>query len=775
MGEKHSSETKKQLKKLEQTVETSVTEAKKMDKLSQQISSRREDEIQMFHKGINGNKNISETAINELSVIRRLIGLRLIMTILIFVAFLLVYHIFLSPFFEGVGWHSVVAEIFLLILSYVIVNHLALRRVRRLLDRKTNRWKNRLSRINNQIHERIKESNSESFLATFRTLVSNFVNLTANFVPIVGKVEETLEHQHLCYRIADSIIACFDKYTIKTGQHENLEKSLKDRLPILRAEEEIKAEYLQRLAKELDYPLLALKLLYYDFSGNTELRRLTWQQIKSDNASIEGLLRFLHENEIVSLAETKHSDAIDLVNSLGDFSIEKLRSGLKNQALILDQIETVFDLGTKEKLLESEGEFKPKTILEMGVDLFVENLSNESVYSILSSVASLAVDRSLEEKKDALVKSLMVVTSSSEIPWLKTISNEVAGRDSGSVDILFVYSILKEERRGEEVTLRDAATISKSYLMEQKKKRTPQRDVFERLLKEGKWVDSIQYLNAITFNHIEKEIGEMAEEKEKLKAIRNVSKNFLSQNTIMQVLESYTLIAYLVMAKTKEGELMPKVDRIRDYAERDIFWFKKYTDSARIGIVPPGMTFRRFCNEFEKNLRVYSGSEKIISNIVIHRFTVSEFSSKQISIGEPYDPPWILLRDLIVENIRPQKLRTYLRYCELINESFWIKPFHEIIRDFLIDSMPDEFESLTRMMESKKLLPHICSEFGKKDLKGLVRHIILSEEQEMIKKKLNEILLTLLSPLDAETIRKISQAFYRRLHSFGIVASTMNI
>ena len=783
MVEKHSTETRKKLEELEETVETGVAEAEKMDKVSEQISSRREYEIQTFQRGIHENMQILDTAINELSVIRALINLRLLLTIVIFASFVLIYHMFLSSHIETVfrsfsetPWlSSMVIDTFFLMLSYFIVNHLALHHVRKSLDTKVRNWKKILRGSNTDKLRKIEESKSATFITRMRNLASNFMKLTASFVPIVKEVEEALEHQHLCYRIVDSIVACLKRYSIETSQHQNLETYLKGKLSITRTEEEIKLEYLQRLAKKLDYPLLALKLLYYDFSGDTELCRTTWQQIKSDKTAIEGLLRFLQRNEIISLERMKVADATKLVSFLDEFSTDRLRSGLKNQALILKQMEIVLDRAYKEGIAKKGVEFEPETAREMGIDLFVEDLTNKSIYQILSSVAGVAIDRNLEEKKDAIVKSLMVLSSASKMSWLREISNEIAGSDHNSIDILFVYNILKEERRGEAVTLRDASTVSTSYLREQKKKRFPQRDMFERLLKEGSWIDSIQYLNVIILNRMEKEIGEMTKEKEKLNAIKDISKNFLSQNTIMQVLESYTLMAYLVMAKTKAGMLMPRIDAIRDHAEKDIFWFKKYTNSARIGIVPPGMTFRQLCSAFERNLLARRGSKNIRSNIVIHRFTVSEFSSRQISIGETYEPPWVLLRDLIVENIPPEKLRIYLRYCELINESFWIKPFHEIIRDFLWDSMPNKFDSLMSMMKTKKILPSICSEFGKPDLRELVHHIVLSEEPETIKKKLNRTLLKLLAPLDTETISKISDAFYRRLHNFGVVEAVIRV
>jgi len=360
LKEKHSPETKKRLNELKETVESSVQKAKDIDKLRQDITSQRTNEVQIFYRGITENEQNSETAIDELSIVRRLINLRLILTLVIFVVFLLIYNVFLTPIIGSFRWNLIAVPTLLLVLSYFIVNHLALRPVKELLSSKVDEWKKSLNRTQSKTYKAIEENERKGFLTKLNAEVSRFIHVTTSFVPMVRQVEEALEHQHLCYRIVDSILACLKRYNIKTNLLTKLEKQLKEKPPIRLSKEEITAEYLQRLAKKVKYPLLALKLLFYDFSGDTELCRLTWQQIKSDNESIENLLRFLHENNIISLEEIETARAVNLVNSLDDFSIQKLRWGLKSLRLIFELIEIVRDRAKREKLVERQIETRTR-------------------------------------------------------------------------------------------------------------------------------------------------------------------------------------------------------------------------------------------------------------------------------------------------------------------------------------------------------------------------------------------------------------------------------
>ena len=200
-----------------------------------------------------------------------------------------------------------ILEIVVIAISYFIVNQLAFEPISESLIRKEIRWQQNLKYLTNETVGAIKKSKRNDFVSSLRNQISNFLITTGNFTPLVKNVKETLEYQHLSYRIVDSIISCLSRYKIQFDELPKLRMQLKARPPPCSSNEEITEHYLLTASQKLEINPLSIKLIYYDFLGDSELRNTIWQQIKNDKgelkneySQVKSLLTFLKSNNIVN-------------------------------------------------------------------------------------------------------------------------------------------------------------------------------------------------------------------------------------------------------------------------------------------------------------------------------------------------------------------------------------------------------------------------------------------------------------------------------------------
>jgi hypothetical protein len=145
-------------------------------------------------------------------------------------------------------------------------------------------------------------------------------------------------------------------------------------------------------------------------------------------------------------------------------------------------------------------------------------------------------------------------------------------------------------------------------------------------LREGEWLPRLPTLLDRTYNNILKKnnrlLKKLAEALRQRPAIREPLETVfkdLSIDTIARFLESKKRIAYLLTFRVREGTFAYLLDclvssednKIRQLQKHGVilqsngqskYNFRQYTNSARIGIVPAGLSFDKFSSTFQKDL-----------------------------------------------------------------------------------------------------------------------------------------------------------------------------
>jgi hypothetical protein len=534
-------------------------------------------------------------------------------------------------------------------------------------------------------------------------------------------------------------------------------------------EEDIRNLYLLDFSKIGKYDLYSLTLIYYDYIGYKNIANNKWNLIQNKTELIEKFVDFTTKYKIIDFKQLSKNEYNVILEYLSEFSINNINNAIDNYIIIKTDLEIVISNLKNENI--SLQQFEYCDVFKSGINLFKNSLTDVEIYNIFLYFFREKIINIHNDIKDSVIKCIIAMSPLQSSPQIRKYANINLGNDEKGVDIIFIYALLKELRKDEEVKIKDTINELDEMILNNKNKRLPQYNEFKRLLQEGIWIDSIRYAGFNVLRKLEISIGELSNEKQILMSIKNVAKSYLSQNTIMQVLESNSLIAYIIMANTKQGNIMPLIDELKEQDKKNIFWFKKYTTSARIGIIPPSLTFNYFTKYFKEKLPY--NSKKYISNIIIHRFPVSEFSSEQLSIGEEYEAPWMIIRDLIYTHVDSKKISTYIKYSVMINESFINKTLYEILRDFLMTLDEHMHNEVKHILDNNNIMFSIFNEFEVNDMKGLLNYIYANQNYKIYKIRFIKVLNEYLYSYDANFVNEFSEFLFNRLLDFGIVANSI--
>lgn len=267
---------------------------------------------------------------------------------------------------------------------------------------------------------------------------------------------------------------------------------------------------------------------------------------------------------------------------------------------------------------------------------------------------------------------------------------------------------------------------------------------------------------------IQNELKEREAEKETLDSIRRLTEAFVSDDTLIQILESHALVAYIITFKTEEGRFAELLDELLDEDTKNIFWFTKYGLSSRIGIIPRDMTFEQLVEEFEEALT--SKANGFRSNVIIQSFAVSAFNSKQIPLGKGYKSAMEIIRELLAKYMSPEDLRIYFRYGILIGQTFEIRSFAELIRDYLTKKLPDKLSAIHTKCEENNIMEVLIREFHCDSVKALAKTMLTMNKTKAIN-LIDKVLSQHLNILTDDERDDLAKATYRRLRDIARVWS----
>lgn len=166
------------------------------------------------------------------------------------------------------------------------------------------------------------------------------------------------------------------------------------------------------------------------------------------------------------------------------------------------------------------------------------------------------------------------------------------------------------------------------------------------------------------------------------KALRKVDLETIGRN-----LETERFIPYLITFQTKLGPLSQLIDlltapkkleaagiEIRSVGERWKYNFGPYTDNARFGLVPEGMTFEELQRDFQEDLmRVLNARDRLLHpdgtkkvelqgiEVMLHRF--SGIGRYHYPFESPFSSHLALsrLKDVLAENLSQEELLTLVQ------------------------------------------------------------------------------------------------------------------
>jgi hypothetical protein len=768
--EKHLPRTEKgrlQVQQLNTAVEVTQQKAKELDALSNDVITAGTTEAQSVVDATKQTQSIILDVSKELPTLRRFASERIFLILVLFVGLRAI--LYASFPFLGAVW--TLADVTLLVLVTILVEGLLVPLGLTEEKKTLGRWTTETGELQSRSSSRL-ESWKDSLHEQFSRLQSwshNIPRVARTFVPLLGSLFETVEQEHECLRTVETMKSLLTSLTFEPSETAALIQGFDTDLPIFQSILEIQDSYVQRLADRLGLPVVCVRLLFFDFTGSSQERNTAWEKVKHDKSMAIRLLDFLVARNLLPKTEFTNEQKFNIVAKSSQFSVQRLRWAHRNLLSVQAWFSSLVEAARQESLSSSDEGFRLNAF-GSGVDLSVEQLSANAIYDLLEHAARQVLDASLRSRQE-IACALLVIVAASRVYPMKTVACQRAAANNDCIDLLFSYIHMKTDP-SKLSTLRDATTQEKSKLDELRTRWRPGWERLQATLKQGEWSDSLYYLLREALDKLKEDWGSFTETKEKLAAFRDVAANMLSLSTVAQILESRSVIAYLITVSSRLGEIMPRIDELLQ--SRDgIFWFAKYTDSTRIGIVPPGMTFSDFCQQFQKRLKI---GEQWKANIIIQSFTLSSFNTFPLHFGEHFETPWTILRRLIGYHLDISTLRLYLRYGELIRDSFLDKPFFEVVADFIYSSRyREQFEELREKFNRCDIMKTICSELHVDGIRGFLDFVTHTEDPKFVKSVLKKAFKDKLALEDEELLNRLAEAVLKRFLSFSRIAPDLSI
>lgn len=258
-------------------------------------------------------------------------------------------------------------------------------------------------------------------------------------------------------------------------------------------------------------------------------------------------------------------------------------------------------------------------------------------------------------------------------------------------------------------------------------------------LAEGNWWSRLPWVIEEVLKKIGKQIQEEIERFAKVMAnrppivdvLRRIFRS-LKLETIERFLEARTFTAYLLTFDGLEGSMANLVDSLSffkgakyranltrlgvrfTFRDREKYIFKDYIKQCRIGLIPMGMSFNKFIEEFEHDLTVAYQNREIldlpnaeISNfeVIIHRFGLSGRDRRGL---ENFNPDGLRphaiprVQELLACTLFPEDIVALICYEQSpIDDKFELEP---IINDLLVLGTITEFvgDTIPKFTQAQK-------------------------------------------------------------------------
>lgn len=761
MAEEKKSDPDVEVKNLDLKVNNLSTLSQSIEKQIKQFEDVRKNELETIHSENFKNKTLLENYVNNKKLLNDINYKRILLIFFSYLIMSLFYYFFIYNYFvNNYNIINYVINIPFLIISYIIVNNFYYDRNIYEINIRNEYIEKELNDSNNLLFGKIQKWNLNNSVNIIKSNITNFISISTTFIPTIGKIKKLLESQNYSHSIFNSIDILLIRYNFTEDEIREVHSELINNVLYEFNKDELERIYLSIASNKLKLNEYILSLLYYDFFIKTNNITYFWEKLKLNITNLKEYIYTIKKHQIINFYNLTDDECLIICSKLDKYTLSKIENGFKNYSNIKDILNYINEKGIKEKIFVCEHYFNPI----FNNIIFNDKIEKEDLYEIIL--------KNLTENglKEALCKVLLGITSSETIPYLKEISSIKIGYDEDSTDLLFLYIKMKEEDN--KISLKEVLTKEISYLNSIKQDKISVYNKFKVSLQEGHWITSLYYVFFQIFESLEQTNISLKHSIENERAIKEVAKTFLSQKIIMHVLESNTLIAYIIMAKTEEGNLMPILDELAEGKNRNLFWLEKYTTSSRIGILPPGITFNKFCDKLKDELFPYSN--EVVSNILIHRFPVSDFNSMQITIGSPYESSWTMIKRLILSHIDIDKISIYLRYSDFINESFYNKSFFEFIRDYIYDNFDYKKKELEEIISNKDIIKEILKEFNQLDMKNLLIFIHNNKNKQNIINRINNILNMNYPIVDKNILYELSESFYNKLISLATYITLTN-
>ncbi|MHA1381339.1 MAG: hypothetical protein ACTSRG_23470 [Candidatus Helarchaeota archaeon] len=693
------------------------------------------------------------SANNNISIINN-INTRLYVFAIIFIMF----YIFFKFIFKDIIFNEYIIFI-IAILSSIISEKYILNDYIKCLKNENNKLIHRLNMEKMSIQIQGNTDEDKNIIKKLSDSLIELIDISSNFIPVLGNLKNAVERQIKCNRYFDSIYSFLIKYRILPDEYISKCNKIKSINPNVNDENSIIFFYMGKISEIISIPNTILLLLYYDYIEDAE-RVKYYNNIIVNNKKGAILSDFLINNNMINKYDFSSKDISLIISKMDNFSLIGLNNLLIEYNKISKYIKDIIIYGIENEVLINESFSLEKLIKQENHKI---DFNENNIYNILYNYVIKQILPFEKYSLNAVTKCLLGISSLYNIRILLEESCIKIGFDEQASTLLFIYIRLEEEGNFG-TTLKDALSIKEQYVTNQLQTFDNIYKEFIEDLKNGIWIKSTASVIKRKIIEVEERISQIDKTERIFESAKTVFSSFVSEKTLIQILETNDIIAYTISWKPawSGGGL---IDFIESLKPRDGYWLAEYVPYSRIGVVPPNMTYSEFISKFKKKLLEYEYDT--IANIIIQRFPTSEFYINHFPIGYEYKSPLRIIQDIIYAHMPFKRIGTFIRYGNIIDRTFFYRPFIEIMNDTIEIFDKKRQSIIMKTVSNYDVTKDICLEFNVDNLVEFKNYINnhLKDDVYTIK-RINKILSHAYNNLNINEIEKLSHRFYDKMVAY---------
>ncbi|NQU86572.1 MAG: hypothetical protein HQ541_12495 [Mariniphaga sp.] len=705
-----------------------------------------------------------DNLIDQFSEINNAWSQRLVLILICYGILFLVYRYTLFMYFMNHQFEPIMYLVLLSSSTY-IVEKKAMTELTKWSNNKIQKLKNNIKNTEIKGTNNIRLLNNKNRINQLISSVKEIIGVTALFSGKIDRLLNYMEHQNLSKRIKNSVLVCSKRYNFILN-HMQINEISEPSFD-LKNEHELRIFYLNEFSTIFNINKNIISLLYFEYIGDNELLNIEWDKIKEHYNLIDLMKNLYKRKLIVDYSFMNEKIIIHLLNNLKSFSLSEINNAISNYKRFKDITEIYIEGTFEENMINEFFSFNYEYLYDKTFDYYSDNYKLEFYYNLLTKYLTIVFKNSHKSYDDSVIKTLIGLISAKKYPWLIKISCMKISVDKRAANLVFIYQRLKENRDGE-VTFLDALNVKSEFVQRQMSDYNLAREEMILDLRAGKWINNTETVLKRKMDYIKNTLESIDHSEKQIQSIKRIFSSYTSEKTIMHSIDSKTLIAYVINGKHEHGKggVMPLIDQLKDYPG---YWFNNFTTSTRIGILPPNMDFLTFSTKFEKDIIKIVDSD--VGNIVIQRFSTSEYNTKQIALGTGYEPPWKIIRQLASEHLSEDQLRIVFTYGELIDDSFLNRPIVEILGEYIHNNHRVNEESVKATLSKTDILSIILNTYKCNNLREFTDYLNKKQNKSVLINELTMIFRTNYSTLELIMIEKLVIEFFNILedyyHAYG--------